>query len=364
MIKGKTKRPTPEPIVNDWVEIPEELTMHNSEIDLCIDLMFVNNVVALTGVDKQIKFRHFVAMANRTKKSLYNGIDKIFRLYNHGDFMVRRIFCDQEFKAVFEDVKDELNVHMNYTSAGEHEPTAERNNQHLKAGIRTLAHRMPFKCIPKVITTRLGERVAETTNYYPAKGGISKYYSPHMILLKRPVDFGRECVAELGSYVQGYGHETHCNQRTRTVDGIYLGPAPNAQSGHLIMDLNTGKRVQRNRVKVLPITKQVIDMVEAMAHDEGVRALRTYSRRSGEVILDADLLAGVDPDELWDEDEDYDPGEEYTPPKRDENINGRIDESEVNDLIDDLGEDYVDLGKESDDEYEDAVMNRIIKRIK
>ena len=45
--------------------------------------------------------------------------------------------------------------------------------------------------------------------------------------------------------------------------------------------------------------------------------LRTYSRRSGAVILDADLLAGVDPDELWDE--DYDPIED-NPPKSDENL--------------------------------------------
>src|SRR5210317_2001293 len=35
-IKGKTKRPTPTAAVDDWVEIPRELVMHNEEWDLCV----------------------------------------------------------------------------------------------------------------------------------------------------------------------------------------------------------------------------------------------------------------------------------------------------------------------------------------
>jgi hypothetical protein len=328
-------------------------------LDLCIDLIVINNVVALTGIDKQVKYRHFVEMPNRTKESLYAGIDKIFRIYNHADFVVKRIYCDMEFKPVLDPVKDELEIHMNYTSAGEHEPTAERNNQHIKAGVRTLFHRMPYKAIPKLLTASLGRRVVETSNYYPAKGGISGYYSPHTIILRRRVDFARNFVAEIGSYVQGFGHETHRNQRTRTVDGIYLGPSPNTQKGHLLMDLNTGRQIQRTNVKVLPATKQVIDIVEQMARDEGVTELRTYSRRTGAVILDADLLAGVDPDELWDE--EFDPNEEDEPLKSDENLrNEHIDEDEVNDLIDDL-DDFVHI--EDDDRYEDEVLDRIITRM-
>ena len=198
-IKGKTQRPQPEAIRDDWIEVPRELVVNNMDIDLCIDLVFINNVVALTGVDKQIKYRHFIELENRTKNSLYRGIDEIFRLYNHADFLVKQIYCDLEFKAVFDDVKDELNVHMNYASAGEHEPTAERNNQHIKAGVRTQYHRMPFKAIPKVMTVALGERTVTTSNYYPAKGGLSAYYSPYMIIHRQSVNYEKEFVAEMGS---------------------------------------------------------------------------------------------------------------------------------------------------------------------
>ena len=61
------------PPVDDWIEIPRELTMHNEFLDLCIDLAFINNVVALTGVDKQVKYRHYIPLPNRTKKALFNG---------------------------------------------------------------------------------------------------------------------------------------------------------------------------------------------------------------------------------------------------------------------------------------------------
>ena len=138
-----------------------------------------------------------------------------------------------------------------------------------------------------------------------------------MIILKTRVDYTREFVAELGNYVQGYGHETHRNQRTRTIDGIYLGPAPNVQAGHLLMNLHTGKPITRTRVKVLPMTKQVIDLVETMAANEGVKELRMYSRTTGAPLLDADLLAGVDPDELWDDEYQSD---NDNPPINDNNL--------------------------------------------
>src|SRR6056300_158471 len=138
-----------------------------------------------------------------------------------------------------------MNVNMNYAAPGEHEPTIERSNQTLKVLFRTHYHRMVYKAIPKVLTIALIKHVTKVTNFYPAKGGISQHYSPHMIVKRKPVDFGKECIAEIGSYVQGYGHATNNSQRTRTIDGIYLGPTESIQGGHYLLDLNTKKPVTR-----------------------------------------------------------------------------------------------------------------------
>ena len=115
------------------------------------------------------------------------------------------------------------------------------------------------------------------------------------------MDYSKECVAEFGSYVHGYGQETRSDNRSRTIEGIYLGPTPNLQEGHLIYDIYTRKTNTRPRIKEIPMSQQVIKIIEGIAAEEGVHDLRTYTKRNGELILDADLLAGVDPDELWDE---------------------------------------------------------------
>ena len=364
-LKGKNKRPTPRRVVDDWIEIPKELLDMNRKIDLCVDIMFINNVVIFTSIDTAVRYRMCVILRNRTKEALYEAIDKVLREYNHAQFTIKTIYCDGEFKPVFDPVKDDMEVHMNYATPGEHEPTAERNNQTLKGLFRTQYHRMVYKAIPRIMTEELAIRVAQTANYFPAKGGISKYYSPHMIIKRRPVDYSKECVAEFGAYVQGYGHETRSNQATRTIDAIYLGPSDNFQEGHKLLDLNTRKRVTRPRIKVVPITKQVISIVEAMAAEEGVRDLKTYHWKNGEVILDGDLLAGVDPDELWDE--AYVPnGNEYN--QSDENLrNEYIPTEEVDALLEEAADDIVtreahEYRKDHDNESVGSLYERLQNR--
>ena len=81
-----------------------------------------------------------------------------------------------------------------------------------------------------------------------------------------------------------------------------------------------------------------------MAHDEGVLDLRTYHWKSGEVILDSDLSARVDPDEVWDD--IYIPNEnEYR--RSNENIRN---ETIPQQAIDDLLQDANDFLKNDDDE--------------
>ncbi|CAJ1968676.1 unnamed protein product [Cylindrotheca closterium] len=368
-LKGKTKRPTPEAVRDDWVEIPRELLVHNIDLNLHLDIAFINKTFGLTTIDGSVRYQTFVPLRSRTAESLYDAIDHVLRIYNHADFTIKTIYCDGEFRPVFDDVKDEMNVDMNYASRGEHDPTAERNNQHIKAFFRVQYHRMPYKAIPRIITEAIAKQVAQTSNFYPAKGGISAYYSPHMILLRRQVDYSKEFVAELGSYVHGYKHVTRSDHRSRTIEAIYLGPADNMQKGHKLYDLNTKREVTRPRITVLPITDQVIKLVEAHAAEEGVTDLRTYSRRNGEIILDADLLAGVDPDELWDE--DYVPADIEIPPVNDMNLrkNDAITDEELEELIEDAAKDILESRRIDDKrqhEYDEAdrTVDRMLQRIK
>lgn len=46
--------------------------------------------------------------------------------------------------------------------------------------------------------------VAEKFNYFPAKNGISKYYSTQMIMKQLGLDYDKDCKYEFGQYVQAY----------------------------------------------------------------------------------------------------------------------------------------------------------------
>ena len=107
-------------------------------------------------------------------------------------------------------------------------------------------------------------------NLFPAKGGVSKYYSPRMILTERNLEYEKHCKVPFGAYVQAT-HETNATNSiaARTLDCIYLRANNNIQGRHEVMGLNTGRVITRSRVKILPMTEVVIKVVEAMAEKQG-----------------------------------------------------------------------------------------------
>ena len=64
-LKGKSTRKKPQVVSEDFIEIPEELTSNNKEIELCIDTMYVNQAAMLTTIDRSIKFRSLVPIRNK-----------------------------------------------------------------------------------------------------------------------------------------------------------------------------------------------------------------------------------------------------------------------------------------------------------
>ena len=65
-------------------------------------------------------------------------------------------------------------------------------------------------------------------NLFPAKGGVSKYYSPKMIIKQTNVDYNKHIKIGFESYVQANQENNPSNtQEARTRDAIYLSPVEN-----------------------------------------------------------------------------------------------------------------------------------------
>jgi hypothetical protein len=116
---------------------------------------------------------------------------------------------------------------------------------------------------------------ANNLNIFPVKGGVSKSYSPHMILNQTNLDYTKHCVVPFGAYVQANDESTKTSSNvTRTLDAIYLHPAQNQQGGHELMDLNSSQLISRNIVHKIPVTNVVIKAVEKMACQQGFKSLK------------------------------------------------------------------------------------------
>jgi hypothetical protein len=243
VLKGKTTRRNPPRVKDDLIEIPMELISKHKNLYYYMDLMYINGMPMLTGIDRSIHFRSLVPLDNRTAEELYKGLDKVLRKYNSTGYTVTKIFCDQEFKPLMDDIKDDLDIDMNYTVTDEHVPEAERNNWTIAEQIRCVYHRLPYNTMPKVMLRYLAMVCTSQLNMFPAKGGISPYYSPHVLMGGQNLDFNKHCKYEFGAYVQVDNEEKPKNTYApRTLDAIYLRPVPdNIQGGHEVMDLNSGR---------------------------------------------------------------------------------------------------------------------------
>ena len=78
-LKGKSTRPKPTTVVDDYVDIPAEIMENNGNIELCMDIMFINELPFLTTIDRQVKFRSLVPMDSRTSVESFKRIDMILR---------------------------------------------------------------------------------------------------------------------------------------------------------------------------------------------------------------------------------------------------------------------------------------------
>ena len=162
--------------------------------------------------------------------------------------------------------------------------------------------------MPKVMLRYLAMVATEQLNFFPVKDGISKYYSPHMILKKKNIDYNKHRKTTIGTFVQAIQDNNPTNDnRPRTIDGIYLRPSTQNQGGHEIMNIATGLVITRQRVWNLPITPTVIAAVEAMAEEQGVKSLKVEGRNRVE-LLPADWIEGVDYNVNDDDDDDEPPG--------------------------------------------------------
>ena len=112
-------------------------------------------------------------------------------------------------------------------------------------------------------------------NVFPSKGGVSGNHIPPMILSQSHCYYNKHFQVEFIAYVQASQfNDKKKKNRPRTLDGIYLLPAPSLQGGNQIMDIRLGQYITRTKLFDIPITYFVINFVEIVAEEKGCKSLK------------------------------------------------------------------------------------------
>ena len=351
--KGRTTRKKNSVGVSDVIEIPRMLIKQQRNVTLCMDVLFVNKLPFLATISKHLCYRTATFVPSKQPSAYRSVLDEVFRLYNGAGFRVTTIRCDREFKPLMDPIKDDLDIVMEYNPSKQHQPEAERNNRVLKERVRATFHRLPYQSIPKTMIQFLVALCAKQLNFFPAKGGVSQYFSPHVILHRYPVDYEKHCSLGFGTYVQASADRERTNDmRPRTLDAIVLSPRFEPRNGWYLLDLKTGRVIERMNVTKVPVTDLVIKTVEQLAKKDGMQGLNLRTK-TNEVLFDSAWLAGVDFEPAT-EDEASGSGSD----SEDEDYTTQ-DESDSDDSFSyDSSDDDDDSDGESDDDDEAPLVRR------
>jgi hypothetical protein len=195
-------------------------------------------------------------------------MDDLLALYKRGGFTISTIHCDNEFCKVLDQLsaRQDPPIMMNYAAAQEHVPRAEQNNGVIQERVRAAYHRFPFTHLPRILVKYLAMESTKKLNFFPNKNGVSKYFSPRMIIHEETLDYARHCKYQIGEYVQAHDEPDHTNTNApRSLDCIYLRPMDNAQGGHELLHLQTNGVVKHRTMTKISIIPSIIKQVHALA---------------------------------------------------------------------------------------------------
>jgi hypothetical protein len=233
--------------------------------------------------------------------------------------------------------RQEPPIKMNYASAQEHVPRAERNNRVIQEQVRAAYHRFPFTYLPRILVKFLVMESTKKLICFPNKYGVSKYFSPRVIMHQENLEYEQHWKYQIGEYVQAHEEPKHTNTNApRSLDCIYLQqPMDNAQGGHELLHLQTNKVVKRRTLTKIPITPSIIKQVHALVELDEMPAGLKITNRANRVIFDSAWIAGVDYDEdLFDDDhhneeEDGDDNDDNDNNEEDEEDYDKMDEKQL-----------------------------------
>ena len=78
IIKVNSTRNNPRPVINYEINIPIKIYKNNSNVELCIDVVYINGVSFLVSIDRQVKYRSIFHIPSQNEEYFSKVLTKYF----------------------------------------------------------------------------------------------------------------------------------------------------------------------------------------------------------------------------------------------------------------------------------------------
>jgi hypothetical protein len=144
-MKGNTVSRNSKKVLQIITKVPTELIKLHHDVELAIDVFFVNKHIFFTTYSTKICFAMVTHLAYHEKEYIWEALLVTYNMYLHQGFRITVISGDQEF-SVLNHLTTVLPTapHLDWAAASQHCGLLKRNICFLKEKLCSLCHSLPF----------------------------------------------------------------------------------------------------------------------------------------------------------------------------------------------------------------------------
>jgi hypothetical protein len=184
-MKGNTIRKNATQMTQSIVKVPTELIKLHQNVELAIDVFFINKHIFFITFSTKICFTTITHLTSHNKKMIWEALHLTYKMYLLRGFRIIVIKGDQEFVSISDQVVTlPKTPSVDWADAVQHCGFIKRNIRFMKEKVRSLRHSLPFVHVLAIMVIRMVLHTVKFVNGFPRQGG-PKYYLPGQIMTGR-----------------------------------------------------------------------------------------------------------------------------------------------------------------------------------
>jgi hypothetical protein len=167
-MKGNTVRKNATRMTQGIVKVPTELIKLHQNMELAIDVFFINKHIFFTTFSTKICFTKITHLTTHNKKMIWEALHLIHKMYLLRGLRIFVIKGDQDFASISDQVVTlPKTPSVDWAAAVQHCGLIKRNIRFVKEKVQSLRHSLPFVHVPAIMVIQMVLHIVKFVNGFP-----------------------------------------------------------------------------------------------------------------------------------------------------------------------------------------------------